>query len=108
MSLEGLTLCFLIFVFLAVEFYVAKRGLDGKVIAFADENPLTKFADRKLRVRLSNGAEVVAAVSGCTSCMARFVPGDPVVLVRHSGGYTVTVPWLKPRCTKSEEGRCHA
>ncbi len=108
MSLEGLTLCFLLFVFLAVEIYVAKRGLDGTIVSFADEGALTKFADRKVRVRLKNGSEVLAQVSGCTACMSRFVPGDPVVLVRHSGGYTVTVPWLEPRCTKSEEGRCHA
>jgi len=108
MTIEVGTLLFLVIVFVGAEIWTHRHGLRGRVIEMVDDaNGLPRMVDRQMKVRLNAGSVVTARVSGCTSCMARFVLGDPVVLVRHSGGYTVTVPWFERTCSAPEEGRCH-
>jgi len=108
MTLETATLVLLLGFFVAAEVYVWRRGLAGVVVRFVDDVPPSRFVDRRLLVRLHDGSEIEASVSGCTACMARFVAGDPVRVVRHGRGHTVTIPWLEPRCSNASEGRCHA
>ena len=94
-----------------VELYVFFNGIPGTFVAFVDEGSLLKLADRRVLVALNDGRNIEAKVSGCTACMAKFEFGDPLLLIRDSRGYSVTIPWFARRsraCERVKKGGKHA
>ena len=105
MSLEYITLLFLIFVFTAAEAYRIKRGSRGVVTAINDYGlPSIILPAIQLRVRLTNGQYVTATATSCVACLGRLKIGDEVRVCRSKDGYTADLLWMHSReCTQDKQ-----
>jgi len=104
MTLEQLTLGFLIAVFLAAEVYRFTRGTRG-VIVTVDEPamPFVALPITNVRVRLDDGREVQARLDACTSCMGHLKTGDQVRVAETREGWVVDLPWRnRKHCANSD------
>jgi hypothetical protein len=105
MSLEYITLLFLIFIFAAAEVYRIKRGCRGVITAVNDYGlPSIVLPAVQLRVRLTDGQHVTATATSCVACIGRLKIGDEVRVCRTKDGYAADLPWLRSReCSRKKE-----
>lgn len=105
MTLEHLTLAFLLLFFAAAEIYRIVHGKRGVIVSVEDSSvsalvlPVTA-----VRVRLGDGREVSAQLNCCTACLGRLKVGDQVRVTNSRSGYVVELPWLN-RSQCSSGGR---
>lgn len=98
MTIEQVTVVFVIGVFVAAEIYRAKRGLKGVIVA-VDSSSLGPVAlpVMTVRVRLESGDEVTAGLNCCTACLGRLQVGDWVRVADSRDGYVIDLPWFRGR-----------
>lgn len=97
MNLEYLTLSFLVVLFLGAEIFRAlSRGLRGVIVAVEDdaEYPLSLLVTL-VRVRLTDGRDILASMNCCTACIGRFAIGDEVRVRATGEGFVIDLPWFK-------------
>ncbi len=95
MTLEAITVLFLILLFLAAEIGRFMRGIRGRIVSVNE----TGFAQAilpvvRVRVKLNNGPEITAGLNGCAACLGRLKIGDEVRVCETSDGYTIDLPWF--------------
>jgi hypothetical protein len=101
MTLDHITLLFLVLIFAAAEIYRATRAKRGVILA-VESSPVASLLlpVTNVRVRLGDGSEISAQVNCCTACLGRLRVGDEVRLSDTRSGYVVELPWLnRSRCS---------
>jgi len=103
MTLEQITIAFLIAVFVAAEIYRMRRGMRGVIVGVSDSaDTFGVLPVMSVRVRLNSGREVEASLNACTACLGRLQVGDEVRVADTRDGWTVDLPWFRGRfCTGS-------
>ncbi len=106
MSLETLTIIFLVAVFVAAEIWRILRGQRGVIVSTVDDGLGFAFLGMgRVNVRLENGEQVAASVNCCTACLGRLDIGDQVRVTSSKEGYVVDLPWVRRRVCKEVSGR---
>jgi hypothetical protein len=96
MTIDQLTLVFLVGVFVLAEVYRAGRASRGVIVSVeSDPTGLLELPTMIVRVRLRDGNEVSAGLSCCTACLGRLRVGDEVRVTSSRDGYIVDLPWLR-------------
>lgn len=96
MSLEHVTLLFLVGIFVSAEIFRARRGMRG-VIVSADDSSIGPVAlpVMTVKVKLDRGDEVTASLNCCTACLGRLNVGDQVRVADSRDGYVIDLPWFQ-------------
>jgi hypothetical protein len=105
MTLEQATMAFVFAVFVAAEVYRCVRGRRGTIVEF-DEPGLGLIPAMvvTVRVKMPEGNEITAELSGCTVCLGRLRVGDEVRVVSSSKGHSIDLPWF--RTGKTAQADC--
>lgn len=105
MTVEHITLAFLLVLFIAAEIYRYVRGVRGVIVSTRDFGvPLPVSS---VNVRLHHGEVVTASLSCCTACLGNLKIGDEVRVSHSKDGYVVDLPWSGPaRCQGSGKQPC--
>jgi len=103
MTIEQVTVAFLVGVFVVAELQRALRGIPAVIVSVdGDSSGLVDLPVRTVMVRLSNGDVVRALLSSCTACLGRLRVGDEVRVTNSRDGYVVDLPWFRrTTCRKS-------
>ncbi len=98
MTLEHITLLFLIILVGTAEIYRVKRGSRGVIVAVKESGlPAFVLPYMDVKVRLPNGNEITAQANCCTACLGQLKLGDEVRVFKGRDGYTVDLLWLRSR-----------
>ena len=73
-----------------LEIYRLRAGQKGRLRRFLCAGEAFGLGEGRVEVELPGGRVVEARVPGCTQCMCRFKPGDPVMLSRVGDAYVVS------------------
>lgn len=96
MSLEHITLAFLVVFFIAVEIWRIWRGRHGVIVAVSDDSDFPiPLPVTSVQVRLEDGTEVKANMNCCTACLGRLQIGDQVKVSQSRDGWVVDLPWFR-------------
>jgi hypothetical protein len=98
MTLEFLTVAFLVAVFVAAEIWRGVSGKRGVIVSMNDDGlSFAAMGVGSVDVRLESGEQVTASVNCCTACLGRLRIGDPVRVCHSKEGYVADLPWLRGR-----------
>lgn len=106
MTMEQVTLVFLVGVFILAEIYRAVRSARGFIVSVDNPGLENFFGEtRTVVVRLRSGREVKAKLTQCAACIARMDIGSEVRVFKGSDGYVVDPVWFhtKKLCSFSED-----
>ena len=116
MTLESLTIAFLVVVFVAAEIWRSLNGTRGVIVSMNDDGlSFAAMGVGTIDVQLESGEQITASVNCCTACLGRLRVGDPVRVCHSKEGYVADLPWVRGRKCKgiseSKQGnpalRCH-
>jgi hypothetical protein len=107
MTLEGITIAFVVAVFVLAEARRVLKGDRGIITGCCDTDiPMAASCSCTVTVRMSDGREVAAKLDGCTACMGRLSVGDEVRVSTTSDGHVVTLPWFRSRPLSRKSTGC--
>jgi hypothetical protein len=115
MTIDQLTVIFLIMVFVSAEVFRSFRGKRGIIDSFEDGGLGSGMLAMNVKVTLNTGEKVSADLNCCTACMGRLGIGDEVRVSPTRNGYVVDLPWFRrgtcnnqiSECAKSEIAILH-
>jgi hypothetical protein len=91
------TTVFLVVFFALAEARQSRRSIPGRFAGVLEPAiPGSEILACDARVTLDDGRKIVARVSGCVLCQARFRIGDRVRVRRFEGGYVLAASGHRP------------
>jgi hypothetical protein len=113
MTLEFLTIAFLVTVFVAAEIWRGLSAMRGVIVSMNDDGlSFAAMGVGTIDVRLENGEQITASVNCCTACLGRLRIGDQVRVCHSKEGYVADLPWVRGRSCDTNKPvnptpRCH-